>query len=84
LAKRAPRGGVDRDPGGRVWAGHGSNGVTRCTVVQLCGAGLLRWRSCGPCVLLSRLAVTVRRPRLTEKLAQHERRSVQVDELTGR
>jgi hypothetical protein len=34
--------------------------------------------------LLPRSAVTVRGPRPTEELAQRERRSVQVDELTGR
>jgi hypothetical protein len=45
LAERTPHAGVDRDPGGRIWAWHRSNGATRCTVVQLCGAGISRMRT---------------------------------------
>ena len=45
LAERAPCAVVHRDPSGGIRAGHGSNGGTRCTVVQLCGAAFLRSES---------------------------------------
>ena len=47
LAERTPHAGVDRDPRRRVWAWHESNGATRCTVVQLCGASFGVWYCIG-------------------------------------
>ena len=60
LAERAPRVVVHRDPGCGIRAGHGSNGGTRCTVVQMCGAA--PWQYGVPRCRPPTVAPTVRGP----------------------